>query len=282
MITDHGRVYQLFKYVVYALLTANIFFFFAEEWAAAAHRFTEGIRGPDLIEAFAATIDTAAWVILLLIFELETSVLNGRHVAMRARWSLNALRTFCYIFIIYAFYGYLVKMLFLAQTNVMADITELCTVVDGTWAYAIDLDEYEILTTANCASFSLAKSFLQLPGLSALVDAAGFIEILRLSWVDLINSGTWLLVVLVLEMDVRVHQGNKLFSVFHRISSFSKWILYGILLLAAIYWGFKGDFVDFWDAFLWIIAFVFIELNVFNLHQESPGDLTPSPKEISR
>lgn len=35
------------------------------------------------------------------------------------------------------------------------------------------------------------------------------------------------------------------------------------LLLAAIYWGIKGDFVDFWDAFLWLVAFIFIELNVF-------------------
>jgi len=270
MVADQGRLYQLFKYAVYALLTANIFFFFAEEWAAAAHRFTEGIRAPELIEAFAATIDTAAWVILLLIFELETSVLNGRQVSTRARWGLNILRTFCYVFIIYAFYGYLVKMLFLGQTDVIEDITDICTIVDGTWAYAIDLDEYEILTAANCTGFSLANSFLQLPGLSALVDKAGFIEIFRLSWVDLINSGTWLFVVLVLEMDVRVQQGNSLFSVFQRVSSFSKWILYGILLLAAIYWGFKGDFVDFWDAFLWIVAFVFIELNVFNLQQKPP------------
>tara|TARA_Y100000590_G_scaffold343948_1_gene393195 strand:- start:848 stop:1678 length:831 start_codon:yes stop_codon:yes gene_type:complete len=270
MVADQGRLYQLFKYAVYALLTANIFFFFAEEWAAAAHRFTEGIRAPDLIEAFAATIDTAAWVILLLIFELETSVLNGRDVSARARWGLNALRTFCYVFIIYAFYGYLIKMLFLGQTDVIEDITDICAIVDGTWAYAIDLDEYETLTAANCTDFSLANSFLQLPGLSVLVDKAGFIEIFRLSWVDLINSGTWLFVVLVLEMDVRVHQENSLFSVFQRVSSFSKWILYGILLLAAIYWGFKGDFVDFWDAFLWIVAFVFIELNVFNLQQEPP------------
>ena len=270
MVADQGRLYQLFKYTVYALLTANIFFFFAEEWAAAAHRFTEGIRAPDLIEAFAATIDTAAWVILLLIFELETSVLNGRDISARARWGLNVLRTFCYVFIIYAFYGYLVKMLFLGQTDVIEDITDICAIVDGTWAYAIDLDEYETLTAANCTDFSLANSFLQLPGLSVLVDKAGFIEIFRLSWADLINSGTWLFVVLVLEMDVRVHQENSLFSVFQRVSSFSKWILYGILLLAAIYWGFKGDFVDFWDAFLWIVAFVFIELNVFNLQQEPP------------
>ena len=42
-----------------------------------------------------------------------------------------------------------------------------------------------------------------------------------------------------------------------------KFVLYSTLLLAAIYWGFKGGFLDFWDAFLWLVAFVFIEMNVF-------------------
>jgi hypothetical protein len=47
-----------------------------------------------------------------------------------------------------------------------------------------------------------------------------------------------------------------------------KFILYSILLLAAIYWGIKGDFVDFWDAFLWLLAFFFIEMNVVEWRQE--------------
>ena len=55
----------------------------------------------------------------------------------------------------------------------------------------------------------------------------------------------------------------------HITSNFSKFILYGLLLLAAIYWTVKGDFVDSWDAYLWLIAFVFIELNVFDWRQES-------------
>ncbi len=54
-----------------------------------------------------------------------------------------------------------------------------------------------------------------------------------------------------------------------RLTSTSKFFLYSTLLWAAIYWAVKGDFVDFWDAFLWIVAFVFIELNVFEWRQES-------------
>ena len=279
MLTDRGHIYQLFKYAVYALLTANIFFFFAEEWAASAHRFTDGVRPPDIIEGFAASIDTAAWVVLLLMFELETSVLDRRHSGRQVRWALHGLRAFCYAFIVYAFYGYLTKMLFLTETDSLLNITNICVLADGTWAYAIDLDEYEIITAENCARFSAATSFLQFPGLSVVIDNDGFVEIFRLSWVDVINSAVWLFVVLVLEIDIRLQERNRLEGLFLRISNFSKWILYAILFLAAIYWGLKGDFVDFWDAFLWLVAFIFIELNVFDWRQE-PLEGQPLKQDI--
>ena len=67
-----GAAYAIFKYSVYALLTLNVYLFFAEEWAAAALQFPDGVRPGDVIEAYASTIDTAAWVLLLLLFELET------------------------------------------------------------------------------------------------------------------------------------------------------------------------------------------------------------------
>ena len=269
MIIDRGRVFQFFKYAVYALLTLNIFLFFAEEWAAMAHRFSDGLYVEDIIEGFAATIDTAAWVILLLMFELETYVLDDRHFTKRVTWSLHGLRAICYVFIIYSFYGYLSKLLFLDGSGPLPIISDICSLVDGRWAYAIDLDEYAVLTAANCGTFTSATSFLQFPGMSAVVDQSGFVEIIRLAWVDVINSAVWLLVVLVLEIDVRLQERNRLEGVALRMSNLSKYILYSILLLAAIYWGIKGDFVDFWDAFLWLVAFVFIELNVFEWRQET-------------
>ena len=86
---------------------------------------------------------------------------------------------------------------------------------------------------------------------------------------DVINSGVWLLVVMVLEVDVYLQEANRLEGRILRVSNASKFVLYTLLLFAAIYWGVKGDFVDFWDAFLWLVAFVFIELNVFEWRQES-------------
>jgi hypothetical protein len=53
-----------------------------------------------------------------------------------------------------------------------------------------------------------------------------------------------------------------------QIANTLKMVLYATLVVAAVYWGFKGDFLDFWDAALWLFAFVFIELNVFEWQQE--------------
>ena len=77
------------------------------------------------------------------------------------------------------------------------------------------------------------------------------------------------MVVLVLEIDVRLQERNRYEGIALKVSYITKVILYSTLLYAAIYWGIKGDFVDFWDAFLWLVAFVFIELNVFEWRQES-------------
>ena len=105
MTLNKHLIFRVFKYSVYLFLTLNVYLFFAEEWAASAHRFTDGIALSDIIEGFAASIDTAAWVVLLLMFELETDVLEDHHFTPRVTFALHGLRALCYGFIIYAFFG---------------------------------------------------------------------------------------------------------------------------------------------------------------------------------
>jgi hypothetical protein len=274
---DRFTVFHSFKYTVYALLMLNVYLFFAEEWAALSHRFADGLGPGDIIEAFAASIDTTAWVVLLLMFELQTFVLTDDHPSGRVRMTLHVLRALCYVVIVYAFFGYLTKLLFLLGAAPLTGTTSLCSLAAGGWAYAIDLDEYTAITAANCAGFSDATSFFQLTGLHAVVDQGGLDDITRLAWVDVVNAGVWLLVVLLLEIDVRLQERNRFEGLALRVSNLTKYVLYSTLLLAAVYWGIKGDFVDFWDAFLWLVAFAFIELNVFEWRRESrPATAEPA------
>jgi len=201
-------------------------------------------------------------------FELETYVLEDHHYSPVVTWTLHGVRILCYAFIVYAFYGYIVNLTFLWQSSALSGVSDLCTLVSNGWSYAIDFDEYTLISTANCTTFSDAGTFLRFDGIKAVVDADGFNAIKNLAWIDVINSAVWLLVVLILEIDVWLQERNLLEGAALHVSSAFKVVLYGTLLFAATFWGVKGDFVDFWDAFLWLLAFVFIELNVFEWRQE--------------
>jgi hypothetical protein len=265
---NRGTLFQLFKYTVYVFLAMNVYWFFAEEYLAAGLQFPDGVRLWDMIEAYAATIDTAAWVVLLLMFELETYVLEDRHFTRPVTWTLHGLRAICYAFIVYSFYGYVVNLAFHDGVSPLPDISTICSLVGEQWSYATTLDEYTLITAANCTSFSTETSFLRFDSMQAVVDVTGLAAIRGLAWIDVINSGVWLFVVLVLEIDVWLQEHQRYEGLALKLSTAAKVVLYSTLLYAAVYWGVKGDFVDFWDAFLWLVAFVFIELNIFEWRQE--------------
>ncbi len=267
MTIDRSKIFQAFKYVVYLLLAMNVYWFFAEEFLAAKVQFPNGVGLKVMIEAYAATIDTAAWIVLLLMFELETYVLGDEQFTRPVTWSLHSLRAICYAFIVYAFYGYLVNLLALDGMTPLANVSDLCALA-GQWSYSTTLDEYTAITMANCSSFSTATSFVRFDDMYAVVDLEGQKGIIGLAWVDVINSAVWLLVVVVLEIDVRLQERHRYEGAVLYASNAIKFVLYALLFLAAIYWGINGDFVDFWDAFLWLVAFIFIELNVFEWHKE--------------
>lgn len=268
MTISSSALFQTFKYVVYVLLAMNIYWFYAEESAAAIVQFSNGIALADLIEAYSATIDTAAWVVLLLMFELETYALDEEHFTPLVQWTLHGLRVLCYAFIVYAFFGYVANLTFHYETRVLDGVADLCALQGGSWSWAVTLDEYVEITLANCTQFVHQLPLYTFNDVPAVVDLDGLVEIRRLAWVDVINSAVWLLVVLVLEIDVRLQEHDRLRGIALTASNAIKSVLYSALLLAAIYWGVKGDFVDFWDAFLWLVAFVFIELNIFEWRHE--------------
>jgi len=266
-----SRIFQGFKYAIYVFLTLDLFRYFNEEFAAAGLKFHDGVVFAHIIEAYAATIDTLAWVVLLLLFELETVVVPAHHGTKRVVWTLQTVRVISYIAIVYAFYGYIINLAVFDHVVPLAGISDLCALVDQ-WSYSTALDEYVAITRANCQSFSAATMFFQFPGMHAVIDAQGLAESKALAWVDVINSATWLLVVLVLEIDVRLQENHRLTGAALAISNVLKVVLYLVLLLAAIYWGVKGTFLDFWDACLWLVAFFFIELNVVEWRHEGHAD----------
>ena len=263
-----AMLYSSFKYTVYALLAFNIVLFFQEELLATEQTFSQGINLVDIIQGFAATIDTAAWVLLLLLFELETSVLADDTLRKtNVKVTFISLRVCSYGFIGYAFYGYFNKMLLTYNISPFI-IDDLCAMVGQGYASIVSLDEYPSLDTDSCTVLA-DQALFKLNGQQILGSTSDWVDIQWLAWLDVINSATWMAVVVILEVDVWLQLRGRLQGSLVTVSKVIKMGLYSVLFFAAAYWGLLGDFLDFWDSFMWLVAFVFVEMNLFQWQAET-------------
>ena len=268
MTCEIPRWFTLLKYLIYGLLSLNILLFLREETTTAAALFTGGFTVELLIQAFSATIDTIAWVVLLLMFELETYVIPDEAITGRTKWALHGLRAFAFLFIGFACFGYVEEMLYYQVVAPLAG--NACDLVGEPWSVLVKLDKFVDLSVKSCAT--LQGQLWQVGDALVVTDDAGLQRTRWLAYADVINSVAWILVVLLLEVDVRLqlrgaYEGRSLL-----LSKLMKLVLYSILFVAAVYWWFEGDFLDFWDAFLWLFAFFFIEQNLFFWQAETEAE----------
>lgn len=85
--------------------------------------------------------------------------------------------------------------------------------------------------------------------------------------IDAFNAVTWIMVVIVLEYDV--YAPARLLRQRWPVRSMIKLLLYIALISYALIWGINGELLNFYDAFLWILCFFVIELNIFKFEQSS-------------
>ncbi len=259
--------FQTFKYLVYTLLAVNVYLFFSEEWLASKVVFAAGISFDTIIEAFSSTIDTAAWLVLLLLFELETYVLDDEKLVGTTKRLLHGIRIFCYTIILYAVYGYLTKVGLIGQFT-LTQVTDLCT-LSKEWTFMETLNVYNEFTPETCRALTTANTeFFVHDKYKVITNASNLTDVTFLAWVDVINAMAWVSVVLMLEVDVRIQLGSITSKAWSKYNKFVKGTVYSVLLLAAIYWGITGNFIEFWDAFLWLLAFALIEMNMFEWQAE--------------
>lgn len=274
LLTPH-RLFNLFKYTIYVLLAYQIFVWFQDDVAASAETFGDTVTWRNVVEAYSATTDTAAWVVLLLLFELETAVISDEKLQGGLKWLITGLVAICYVFITWAFYGYVVK--YGVISNVVAfNIGDVCSLAGTEWNYIFDLDDYPPIDAASCAAMQRQELF-RVSGLEIIATAQSLKAAVGLAFIEIINAGTWLIVVVLLQAEVWLQLKSVLTDRLMLIAKISKGLLYSVLFVCAAYWGINGTFLDFWDAFLWLVAFIFIELNIFNWHEELEDAVHASP-----
>jgi len=260
------RLFATFKLLVFMALLVNLWLFAHEDARAATVRLPEGVDGlRAFIEIYAQSIDSAAWLLLLFLFELETSYLPDAYLRRRRiKWSLHGLRGLGALVVLNSVIGYTEKY----ETYLAASVLQqhACDLVGQGWSVLTSLDEFVPLAAENCQSIALAAP--SLPELRVVAPLDVLAEAQQLAFVDVVNAMAWVMVVVLLELDVRLQLRGLLKGWILRVSGGLKAITYATLLAAAVYWGLQGPLVDFWDAFLWLVAFVFIEMNIFQWQRE--------------
>lgn len=263
-------LFRAFKYVIYCLLAWNAVLFFQEDLVASAETFGDTVTWRNAVEAYSATIDTGAWVMLLLLFELETAVIPDEKLQGNLKWLLSGIRAVSYFFITWALYGYCVKY-GLVSNLVPFNIADICSLVGTDFSYIADLDDYQPLTAAVCSEMQ-GQPVFQVVGTSIIGTASAAGAAINLAIVDIVNAADWLVIVILLEVEVYLQLEDKLSERMLKTGKYIKSFFYLVLFACAAYWGIHGDFLDFWDAFLWLVAFIFIEMNVFQWHEASEDD----------
>lgn len=258
--------FQVFKYSIYTLIFFNLVYFMREEYLASAARFPDGVGFGMLIDAFSQSTDSFAWLVLLLAFELETYVIPDHKLKGPLKWGLNLVAAVCYILITQALIGY-INHFEVMTSFVPHTVDSACAAVGSVASYAVDLYEFVDLSASNCANFAATDLLIQ-PELGAITDAATFEFIERNALTDVINASTWLLVVVVLWIDVFLQLRGELTAKLYKWNGAVKAVLYLTLFCCCLFWAWLGDFMGFWDALLWILAFFFIEMNLFKWHEE--------------
>lgn len=171
-------------------------------------------------------------------------------VVLRARW--------------YAIFKLSVFLLLVANAIVYAK--------RGTWSEGVDsaawlalllLFELETVYAAQLQArhaVAAVRATRLVAGAAVLAAAVGYLQ--EKAWLDAANAWLWIAVVILLEIEVRSRLTEpSRRRVFGTVAT----TLYLGLLGMVIAWLANGEWFNAYDAALWLIAFVTIEMNVMGL-----------------
>jgi hypothetical protein len=267
------RAAQSIKWIVYLSLLVNFGVYACDDWVA--YRSALGTDAPwsDVFEQFSTTIDTIAWLGLVFLFELETYALPDEAFKVWVTRTIHTIRLICYIGIAYAAYGYTATTLGNYDVTHIEDLTELCQIADQGIAMQLDVTAYVEITSENCTTISAGAPFYRISNDVSVIDGPTLDHVQGQGWVDVVNAIVWLIVVFLIEIEVRMQAADRFGSRLLRPVNQTKTFFYGILIVDAVIYGSSGYPLYAWDAFLWIFGFWAIELNLMEWELEQTHDL---------
>lgn len=257
---------QYIKWAVYLLLTVNFSLYINEEWTVAQHVLRDGGSFLDWTASFKTSIDVTAWLILLFLFELETYALSDEQLTKRRVMLMHFIRLICYSFVAHTVYVNITTAHELLEDIPLA-INSLCELVDTNVSYTRNY-AYTLIDQSNCQSLSTETQFYSMDAGAAVTDQTGWAFIQYMSKLDVIESISWISVMIAIDVVVRIQERGITSGPLLRGLNSAKLVFYSVLWVAIGHWLYYGLYLYAWDEFLWIAGFAAIEMNVAEWRQE--------------
>jgi len=255
------KIQQAVKWTVYTLLIINFVFYIFEDWNRAIHTLHAGSTFLDWTGEFATSIDESAWFLLLIMFELETYVVDDDDWTGWIAHTVRGIRLVSYVLIAHTVYAFIIVIINLQPTVAVENVSNLCDMAGADVSYVFNL-EYTEVNEQTCSALSDESQFYWLAEEPIVSDMAGLRLERDLAWVDLVEALVWLLILLTIEVVVRLQgrgiTGGPLISTTNAISIF----LYLSLIAFGIYWATLSHWLYLWDELVWIGGFAAIEMNL--------------------
>jgi hypothetical protein len=264
---DLHSVQQPVKWLVYSLLVVNFGFYIYEDIDRAIHTLQADSTMFHWTSQFATSIDTAAWLLLLLMLELETHVFEHWH---RKPWLLktvHGIRIACYLMIAHTVAAFVDAVIDYAPTIPVENASSLCDFADDDVSFVYNL-VYTEVTAETCTQLTNETAFYRL-GDNPLVSTYAGLELERdLAWSDLIDAIVWLAIIFAIEVVVRLRQRGITSGRLQLTAQSARLLGYGVLFMLSVYWAALGHWLYTWDTFIWIAGFAAIEMNVSEWRKE--------------
>ena len=256
------RIAQVIKYTVYFSLVVNFGLYVIYDYQAYRSALPANAPLTDIVQQFSTSIDMAAWIGLVFLFELETYALPDEAFDGWIPKALHSARVICYISIGFAAYGYTVESLENFDVAAVAGVSNICELADKGTHLQTDVINYQEITSENCSDLSPDSEFYRIANEVSVIDASSLKHVQWLGWIDIDNAFVWIIVVLLIEFEVWLQATDRFSSRMLTTTRQAKTFFYLVLIANGFIWTWTHYWLYAWDAFLWIFGFWAIELNL--------------------
>ena len=271
------RVAQFIKWTVYAGLFINFAFYLNDDLLAMRASLADSAGWAETAETFVTSIDTVAWLLLIVLLEFETYVLSEDAYTRWVEAVMMTLRVVCYLAIAAAGWFYTSTAIGYYTITPLEGVESTCELAGGDNYLQTGVIEFEEITGDNCASMPPAEVLVRADVDESVLAPESLPGIRFLSWIDVVNAWVWILVVILIEVEIHLQWEDRFGSRLLRVVRAAKTASYLVLIGNGFVWIATGYPLYAWDAFLWIFGFWAIELNLAEWEQERLEELQGAP-----